>query len=70
VVKLHDQRTAALFEVVDHVELPERAVLVEGLHGDHGRHVEDVAQGPLAGTADAPEVVSEVDVPDQRTLGS
>jgi L-lactate dehydrogenase complex protein LldF len=61
VVELDQDRAAPAFEPGDLVELPERAVLVEGLHRDRLGEVEEVAQRALAGDAHAPDVVARVE---------
>jgi hypothetical protein len=62
VMQLHDHRGAASGEVVDHVELPQRPCLVEGLHGDHLRHVEHRAPRPIARRLQEAAVKREVEV--------
>ena len=57
VMDLDDQAGAPFGEVVDDDELPQRPRPVEALHRDRLRHVEQVAQRPVAARPRPPQVV-------------
>jgi hypothetical protein len=62
VVQLHDRGAAPALEALDEVKLPERAILVEGLHGDGLGYVEQVAHGAVARQRGPSEVEAQVEV--------